>query len=174
MKLYRGMWLERWESGTGLIRKGTQTVDQLYAGDTRASAGDTLITVGGPSEGNALSMHSLDSGFYRGAFLSFTASFDVAAFYALKDRWETQEIGIVVETTSKHLATLGIRAEQNAERYPWEQEFSVVMDKHEAFPFEGIAVVHHINVQQFRQSAAALNEKWPDVKFPDFLREAGH
>lgn len=174
MKLYRGMSLAQWESCTGLTRKGAETVDQLYAGDTCASAGDMLITVGGPSEGNALAMHSLDSGVYKGAFLSFTESFDVAAYYALKDRWQIEELGIVVETSSEQLAARSIRAVPNRDRYPWEQEVSVVMDKHEVLPIDAISMVHHVDTPQLRRSASALSAKWPDVTFPNFLREVGY
>ncbi|MBT2767589.1 hypothetical protein J7J08_08050 [Stenotrophomonas sp. ISL-67] len=174
MKIYRGMELAQWQSGDGLTRKGTETVEQLYAGDMHVGAGDPYIHVGGPCEGNALSMHTIHSDVYQLAFLSFSESFDVAAYYALQRRRELDHVGIVVETCTEHLARLGVRAVPNGDRVPWEQEVTVVMDSHDVLPSAAITRVHRIHLHQLRHSASALSTEWPSVTVPDFLRNVGY
>lgn len=174
MKLYRGLTLEAWESGNGLTRRGVETEEQLYAGDTHVGAGDPFIHVGDPCEGNALSMHTIDSNVYRLAFLSFTVSFDVAVYFALQRRKDIDLKAIVVETSVERLRDFGIRAIANSDRVPWEQEVTLVMEGHETLPLAALIAVHDINITQLRRSASSLHSAWPQVVTPDFLREVGY
>jgi len=173
VKLYRGMTLAQWTSGDGLSRRGTETEEQLYAGDTHVGAGDPFVHVGGPCEGNALSMHTIDSNIYKLAFLSFTLSFDVAAYYSLQRRMGIDHEAVVIQTSADHLANIGIRTVINSQRVPWEQEVTLVMDGHATLPLAAVTEVHRIDIFQLRQSASNLYSAWPDIAAPDFLRDVG-
>jgi len=173
VKLYRGMTLAQWTSGDGLSRRGNETEEQLYAGDTHVGAGDPFIHVGAPCEGNALSMHTIDSKIYKLAFLSFTLSFDVAAYYALQRRMGIDHEAIVVQTSVDHLSKFGIRTVINNQRVPWEQEVTLVMEGHATLPLKAVTNVHRIDMFQVRRSASKLYSAWPDITAPDFLRDVG-
>ncbi len=175
MNLYRGMSESEYKSRLGLTRRSDRVAEQLYAGETKVGAGDTHITIGGPSLGNALSMHTIDSPYFALALLSFSSSFDVAAYYALQRRWDTEQFGIVVETNAQLLKAAGIPAVSNMDRHPWEQEISLVMQEHATLPDNSIAREHWIDLQQLRKSASALSHKWSHTTgVPQFLENVGY
>ncbi|HDS1015846.1 hypothetical protein U0039_01405 [Stenotrophomonas maltophilia] len=169
MKLYRGMSSPEFESRQGLRRKSDRaiaehfTTDDGYTSDTQSNAGT------GASLASAQLLHTYCSTKNKGAFLSFTESFDVAAWYSLSSRWRTGVKGIVIETNTTLLRDVGITLGPNQGAFPWEREATLILDKHVTLPDAAIENEHEVDLNTLRKCAASLSTLWPEISCPFFL-----
>ena len=169
MKLYRGMSSPEYASRQGLRRKGDRTIaehhttDDGYTSDTQSNTGT------GASLATAQLLHTYCSVKNMGAFLSFSESFDVAAWYSLSSRWRTGAKGVVIETNTTLLRKAGITVGHGEGAFPWEREATLVLDKHVSLPDSAIENVREVDLHTLRKSAASLSSLWPELKYPSFL-----
>lgn len=169
MRLFRGMSEREYQSRQGLSRKGSDSVTESYTTDDGYTSDTQSNTGTGSSVGTAQLLHTYCSRKNKGAFLSFSESFEVAAWYSLQARWRTGTKGIVVETNTALLRELSIGLGPNPGAFAWEEEVTLVLDKYVVLPDAAVDRVHTIDCRMLRKCASSLSQRWPGILRPAFL-----